>query len=305
MSTEAPGRGPRRRRMLWGVGAVSLAAVVSAAALVPALMSGTRGPRSSVVALWTVLGLATALAVIPLARRAVGAGKATVAAGVALGMVIPVAFAALRSWAEPLIRSHWRCGTGDVAMVMVALPLTAALVALGGGLGLWLGRRDPRGAQRLTLAALGLVLLGVLTLLGTTGTIHRTRPAPDRWAAQLPTVTTLRWGLRERAAGRAVRRVGDDVALERTCRDEQQWGERQVGCTVRLRRAPRRAGALGEPVALPPCAGDPRGPAGTAIPPSEGAVDACPERVGQMLEPGEALTVRRDDAHGLWVVTAG
>jgi len=177
-----------------------LAATALLAAVTPLASYGIAGvllPRDPSIGVGATVGLAAllaaalALALAPLARS--GAPLRwpyALAVALATQGLLPVA-GALMKLADPLVSSHWRCGTGDVALVMTA-PVPASLAALAAfALARWgaphLAGRGGRVVRGLSLVALAAAV--AVTAAG--GVAVATRPQARALLAQIPVVGTL------------------------------------------------------------------------------------------------------------------
>lgn len=131
-----------------------------------------RGSTGVFVAASSMFACLLTLALLPMARRTVGT-RASYAVALALAAqgLLPLMSAGVKL-ADPLIASHWRCGTGDVALVLIG-PMVAAgagvMAALVSRFALpRVGVRGAavlRGLSTLTLAgALVTVLIGAVTV---------------------------------------------------------------------------------------------------------------------------------------------
>ncbi len=153
-----------------------------------------------VVATWPVLAW-------PL-RAKFGARAGIVPPLASLALVPFVVLGAMWAYAEPIAdTSKFRCGTGDMAALMMVVPLTGGALMVGA---LWARYvASPPGRRRVDRTLQGLAVLAVLGGAASTGLgIERSLRAPDAdgWAESLPRVEHPPPGVKEAAA-----EAGQDV----------------------------------------------------------------------------------------------
>jgi hypothetical protein len=263
------------RALLVSVTLGSLAAAAFVAAGIARMAADVWLPVSSLTA-------ALLLAATPLANRVAAwarvprgpAGTPLGALGVAPLLFLGAGFA----MGDPIVASHWRCGTGDAALAMLAPPAFAVLGALGGAVATLVVPRAPAGGRAARWIGLG--ALGLCAALVAWAAARSARwPGPDAYVRSLPVMATLE----PAAAGTPVTtlpasppstfepqaiyrdRLGD-LEIERRCQGEY--------CTA----------SLGAPA---------RDPLGDA---RKHAEEGASVRIHQ------PLVVRRDEAHDLWIL---
>lgn len=173
-----------------------LAAVATLASygLAGVLLTATRERDvgvGAIVGLATLLAAAFVLALAPLARRGSPLRwPYALAAALAAQGLLPV-MGALMKLADPLVSSHWRCGTGDVALVMIA-PVPAAVAALAAfAVARW-GSPHLAGRGGHVVRGLSLVALAAAVIATAAGGVAvATRPQAHALLAQMPVVGTL------------------------------------------------------------------------------------------------------------------
>lgn len=143
------------------------------------------------VAMSAALACVLVLSLLPMARRSLGS-RAPYAIALALGaqMLFP-AFSALLKLADPLIASHWRCGTGDIAFLFASpiVAVFAGVVAMAVSV-FGIKRLSPlvaRGLRGLSLAVMAGVV--AVTLLGASQVIRR--PQAEAYLRGMPLVGEL------------------------------------------------------------------------------------------------------------------
>lgn len=217
-----------------------------------------------------------------LARLGAWAGvpRAWAAAALAPSAIAPFLFAgAGYALGQPIVTSHWRCGTGEMGLIMLTPFAVGLLGALGGLLAVALAGRGGRTADA-ALRGLALGWLGLAAaLVAWSGARAARYPTPDAYVASLPVVATVppvsgapRETIRRDDGSSLVEEVFVDrvpdlpLEIERRCTDDD--------CTF----------AVGHP--------------GEADAPVEGTRKY---REGGSARRGAAITLRRDEAHGFWV----
>lgn len=185
-----------------------------------------RGGAGVFVAASSLLSCLLTLALLPMARRAV-ATRASYAVALALAAqgLLPL-MSAMIKLAAPLIASHWRCGTGDVALVLIG-PMVAAGAGVVAALvsRLALPRVGVRGAAALRgLSTLALAGAVAAVLVG--GVTVARRPQAQAYLDALPEAGVLPAIVTMPAAAPRI----DDVA------GTLVWRECDTaGCSVSLR----------------------------------------------------------------------
>jgi len=161
-------------------GVSGLAAGVSLFLALTIAMGGEILPMAPLLAAG-LLGVAVIAAWLAPGR--LGAG---IAGGV--GATAPVVWLGCMAWiAEPVVTSHWRCGTGDVGIYLIGLVLFGAAAVVGGAVvALGAGRR-----LRLIAAAGAVAGLTTLVVLVPGGLARAGNPEPRAWAETLTVVGTL------------------------------------------------------------------------------------------------------------------
>jgi hypothetical protein len=157
----------------------------------PSAASGSRLGDGSFVAIATALSCALTLSLLPMARRAAGVrGAWAVALSLGAQGLFPV-FSAAVKLGDPYIASHWRCVTGDVAFVLVA-PMVAAAMGVIALLTARFGLpRVGAGAARAVRALAMAVLAGSLAVAGLGAARVAQRPAARDYLAQIPLAGTV------------------------------------------------------------------------------------------------------------------
>lgn len=221
-----------------------------------------------------------------IARLATWAGvpRARAAAALAPAAVAPFLFAgAGYALGQPIVVSHWRCGTGEMGLIMLAPFAVGLLGALGGLVGVALAGRGGRIADA-ALRGLALGWLGLAAaLLAWAGARAARYPAPDAYVASLPVVATVPpvSGAPRETIGRDdgsslvddvfIDRVPDlPLEIERRCTSEH--------CTFAVARP------------------------GEAEAPLDGKRKYME---GGSVRRDAAIPLRRDEVHGFWVAEGG
>ncbi|MFO0605564.1 MAG: hypothetical protein U0324_20450 [Polyangiales bacterium] len=145
----------------------------------------------STLAVGTLLAVAL---VAPVARLARGGAPLrwplALGASLAAQALLP-AGGALMKLADPLVSSHWRCGTGDVALVMlspvVAFVASLAAFAVARGVVPAVGARGARVVRGLSLATLA----ATVALTAAMGTVVAARPQARALLDAIPAVGEL------------------------------------------------------------------------------------------------------------------
>jgi hypothetical protein len=173
------------------VATMVVAAFVAPLALIGALVAGTRAPWLPATGTWALAMLAIVALATPNLRARLGPRGPLLVAFALIGFVpIDWAFAAT-ALAQPIVEVHWRCGTGDVMLLMI-LPFLVAgwsvVSVLAGTIaaGRSVGPRMERALRRLALAvtAAGVVVVGY-------GGVRARLPEPDRWIETRPIVAKI------------------------------------------------------------------------------------------------------------------
>lgn len=187
---------------------------------------------------------------------------------------------------DPIVRSHWHCGTGEMMVLMMAPFLFAAFGVVGGIMALPVaGAARPLNSRLLRTLSLGVfaVLAGLTVYMGA----RRLRlPEPSTFIASLPIVavvpgvpnataptTTVKRedGLDDRVFTQEVSAV--DLVLDRRCgqfRDPNGDVQQADYCSVVL--SPKSASKI-------------------------------PSYPSVSVRIGDPVVIRRDEAHHLWIVT--
>lgn len=171
------------KAMTKAVGAGTLSGVIAGAVLFFSVTL-TIGFETIPVAAAIAAGL-VAFAVVSAAflRGRLGAG---VAGGMAAAAPV-VTLGCLASLSDPVVSSHWQCGTGLIGIYLVGAVLFVAAPALGAVV-MGLGASPWRRIAGAVVTAGGLALLVILVPQGLTR-MHA--PEPQAWVATLPIVGTL------------------------------------------------------------------------------------------------------------------
>jgi len=199
--------------------------------------------------------------------------------------VAPALFlGAAHAISDPVVTSHWRCGTGEIALVMVAPFVFGMAGVLGGLIALPLvGCERRRADAALRALALGALALSA-ALLAWSFARAAQYPDPDRYAASLPVVATV-----PPVAGTPVKDLPLPGASD-MIPHQQIYRDRVGGFDLEIERV---------------CTGDACGfsllRAGTANPDVEhpGGYHS-----GGALRSDE-IRLKRDEAHDLWIASAG
>lgn len=175
------------------VAVLSVGAMVASGGLSIAALGAFKDERSAgvYVALFTTLSAVFTLALVPMARRA-GAPFApyVVAVSLAAQWLLP-AFSAILKLGDPLITSHWRCGTGDVAFVIIG-----PMVASGAGLfavilsRFVVPRIGVRSARALRVLAT-LKLMGAVAIVAIGAWRLSALPQANAYLDRMPVIGTL------------------------------------------------------------------------------------------------------------------
>ncbi|MBW2461654.1 MAG: hypothetical protein JRH11_08405 [Deltaproteobacteria bacterium] len=166
-----------------------------------AIVAGGVSGLAAGTCLFLAVTLAVGTRVVPVASLlAVGLlGVAVVAAWVApgrlgagiaggLGATAPMVWLGSMAWmTQPVVASHWRCGTGDVGFFMIGIPLFI-LAAVGGGVVMTLAAG--RGL-RLIAAAGAVAGLTTLVVLVPGGLARTGNPESAAWVETLPELGVL------------------------------------------------------------------------------------------------------------------
>lgn len=168
-----------------------IAAFVAPLALIGCLVASAYVRWLPVTAAWTLAMLALVALATPKLRARLGPRGPLLAAFALIGFA-PLHWAsAATTLAQPIVEVHWRCGTGDVMLLML-LPFLVAgwsvVSVLAGTLaaGLSVG---PRMERALRTLARGVTVAGVV-LVGY-GAVRARLPEPDHWIETRPIVATI------------------------------------------------------------------------------------------------------------------
>jgi hypothetical protein len=147
--------------------------------------------EGATVGLATLLAAILLLALTPLARRAAPLRYTyALAAALAAQGFLPLAGAGMKL-ADPLVSSFWRCGSGDIGLVLMA-PVPAFIAALVAfALTRWGALRlAARGARVVRAGSFALAAVALAVTI-TGGVAVATRPQATAFLAQMPEVGTL------------------------------------------------------------------------------------------------------------------
>ncbi|MCC6554569.1 MAG: hypothetical protein IT372_16440 [Polyangiaceae bacterium] len=265
------------RVLLVGVAAGGLAAAAF-------ILGGTLGALLGAPVATLTAGLL--LAGTPLLARVgawAGVARPWAAAGLAEAPVAALLFGgAGYALGQPIVASHWRCGTGEMGLIMIAPFAFGLLGALGGLVAVAIaGRGAPRAGAALRAVALGSIGIAAALLAWSAARAVRL-PGPDAYVASLPVMATLppvSGAPRETVPRDDGSGLSEDVFVDRVPGLEFEVTRRCANeyCSYVL----ARAGAPEE-----------RTPDGKRIHVEGGSVP----RTG-------TVTLRRDEAHRFWVVT--
>jgi hypothetical protein len=260
------------------VGGLTTAAFLTASAV--------RAVGSRAIPIASIMALLLLLGATPLLRRVArwaGSPLPERAAAWSLLGSAPLLFlgAKMAIGNDPLVTSHWRCGTGDVGL-MILSPLGFMLLGTLGGLFAFVtaafSARSASATPRGFAARGALIVAAILVAAATLRALHH--PSSDgasQYLDALPTVAVLapidrataRVTLSPRESAPALEQLTDetrfgDITARRTCSEGS--------CTVALQRA------------------------GSPLP---------AERMwggGGQIPADTAVAVRRDTKHGFWIV---
>lgn len=169
-----------------GVGAFFAAVLLAVpAAMVSAFVeTSATGPY--------VAGVVGAAALLPLmARKALGPRALLLACLTLLGVVPILTLADIYALGQPLVSSHWRCGTGDVGLFMLAPFVLAGSIGTSFLFAVVVTRRARPMLDRAVHMAATLAIVALLPLSVAAAWHGRGRPDPDGYVASLPVVATL------------------------------------------------------------------------------------------------------------------
>jgi hypothetical protein len=141
-------------------------------------------PKMSLAVLFGVL---TSVFMIVFGNRTKLGGRAAGIMGLATLGWLPEIFLILALLREPIVSTHWRCGTGLACAMMIALFATMPLLALSSCVaqGAAYPVLDP------WLRAASLAVLVIVALATTVGLARMRRPDPDSYVASLPILRVL------------------------------------------------------------------------------------------------------------------
>ncbi len=185
-----PAMRERMRAIGFGGLASAILAVGAGAAWVPAGLLGASGPAGSVLCLYTA-GLLLLSVALPLVRRGVGRAQTRAAAALAMLAVAPlVALGVAYVRNQPLIESHWVCGTGTVGLFLavpfVVSPIVAVLSTAAHAM-LALGRRIL--SPIVAVGSLAAVIVAAIALV--LARSQGNAPSPEEWLDQLPVIASF------------------------------------------------------------------------------------------------------------------
>lgn len=141
-------------------------------------------PKMSLAVLFGVL---TSAFVIVFGSRTKLDGRAAGIMGLATLGWLPEIFLILAFLREPIVSTHWRCGTGLACAMMIGLFATIPLLVLSS----CVARGAAYPALDPWLRAAALFALVIVALATTLGLARMHRPDPDSYLASLPIVRTL------------------------------------------------------------------------------------------------------------------
>jgi hypothetical protein len=141
-------------------------------------------PKMSLAVLFGVL---TSVFVIVFGSRTKLGGRAAGIMGLATLGWLPEIFLVLAFLREPIVTTHWKCGTGLACAMMIALFATIPLLVLSSCVAR--GAAYPALDRWLRAAALFAVV--IVALATTVGLARMHRPDPDSYVASLPIVRVL------------------------------------------------------------------------------------------------------------------
>lgn len=231
----------------------------------------------------TALLLVAATPLIRRQARWAGTPRPDLCAAWSLLGVLPLLFlgAKFAIGNDPVLSSHWRCGSGDIGLAILS-PIPFALLGTLAGLLAFIAAssREWRGTHAgLRILSRGALLLGAL-LVGAAALRAAHKPSTDqtsRYLDALPTIAVLPPPVADGAKVPAP--VGESGAAMPNLVDETRFGDiivRRIcsrsSCAVALRRVDR------------------------AFPPERMLVGA-----GSLAEEAEAR-IQRDEKHGFWIV---
>lgn len=220
---------------------------LATAAYLASLLVRAAGSTAVPVASITALLLLGATPLVERAARWAGSARPERAAAWSFVGVAPLLFlgAKIAIGNEPVISSHWRCGSGDIGFMLLS-PIAVALVGALGALvafAVTSSRERAGGGPWSGLFARGVLILGGILVAAATFRAAR-HPSTDHARAYLDTLPTVAVlpPIDPAAVKTVIPTRGESVPLEQT-EDELHFGDitarRQCSassCTITLRR---------------------------------------------------------------------
>lgn len=177
------------RPVVFGFFMGALAGVAFVAAGVLRLASDVVVPVASITAILLLLGK-------PIADRLAAWAhipRPQIVSAIGLMAMAPMLFlGALMAMGDPILSSHWRCGTGDIGFAMLAPIASFLFGATGALIACVVAGKERRGVDALIRGGRLVALALSLMLLGGGAIRAANRPDPDHYLARLPQVGVLK-----------------------------------------------------------------------------------------------------------------